>query len=81
MLLTGPKGVGLGTIAQALACEVAKTDVITIQPTLHDRQKTANINVGDIKDIKKLIQNKRQTPFAVIIDDVDKLTANTQRLC
>jgi DNA polymerase III delta prime subunit len=77
LLLTGPRGVGLGTIAQALAQKLAKTDVIIIKPTLHDRQKTANINVDDIKGIKKIIQNKRQSPLVVIIDDVDKLTANT----
>jgi DNA polymerase III delta prime subunit len=77
MLLTGPKGVGLGTIAKALASELAGPEVIIIEPTLHSQQKTANINVSDIKTTQKLLQNKRKSALVVVIDEADKMTATT----
>jgi hypothetical protein len=64
-------------VAKDLARQLAGPDVVVIEPTLHAKQKTANINVDDIKDVRRLTQNKRRSTFVVIIDDVDKLTANT----
>jgi MoxR-like ATPase len=77
LLLSGPVGVGLGTVATSLARQLAGPDVIIIKPTLHLRQKTANINVDDVKSMKKLVQNRRKSALAVVIDDVDKMTADT----
>jgi replication-associated recombination protein RarA len=77
LLLSGLNGVGLGTIAAALARQIAGAEVITIKPTLHAQQKTANINVADVKSIQRLLLNKRTAPLAVVIDEVDKMTATT----
>jgi DNA polymerase III, gamma/tau subunits len=77
LLLSGPVGVGLGSIAKVLAYEIATNNVILIEPTLHAQQKTANINVSDIKSVKKLLSNKRRSALAVVIDEVDKMTAST----
>ncbi|MDR3125705.1 MAG: AAA family ATPase [Candidatus Nomurabacteria bacterium] len=77
LLLTGPLGVGLGTAAATLARAVAGSNVIIIRPTLHAKQKTANINIADIKEVKKLAGNRRRAPFVVVIDDADKMTGGT----
>jgi len=77
LLLNGLKGVGLGAISKSLAYKIAKKNVIIIKPTLHKLQKTANINVSDIKVVQKSLNNKRKEPLIVIIDEVDKMTAST----
>lgn len=77
LLLTGANGIGLGTAAKILARQIAKNDVVIIEPTLHAQQKTANINVSDVKSIQKVLQNKRGAPLVVVIDEADKMTATT----
>lgn len=77
LLLTGMKGMGLTTVAKVLAHEIAGMDVVIIEPTLHAQQKTANINVSDVKSIQKVLQNKRRAPLVVIMDEADKMTATT----
>ena len=74
LLLTGKVGVGLKTIAGALAREIAGSNVAIIEPTLHDRQKTANINVDDIRSLHETTRAMRRDNLAIIIDDIDKMT-------
>jgi DNA polymerase III delta prime subunit len=74
LLLSGVEGVGLGTIAENLARNLAGADRITIQPTQHDNQKTANINVKDIKGLRSLVRSKRSQPLAVVIDQAELMT-------
>jgi DNA polymerase III delta prime subunit len=75
LLLVGTVGVGLGSIASALARQIAGPDVIKIQPTQHNKQKTININSDDIRNIGVLVRSRRPTPLVVILDEVDKLTS------
>lgn len=78
LLLSGPRGVGLLTIARALGQELAGPGhVLEIVPMLHDKQKTANINTDDIRQIIKVSQNRRAEKFVVIVDDTDKMTNST----
>ena len=74
LMLTGVPGVGLGTIAQSLAKSIAGAEVILIQPTIHAKQKTANINIDDIRSINQLIGRRRSERLAIVIDDVDMMT-------
>ncbi|MDR1969981.1 MAG: AAA family ATPase [Candidatus Nomurabacteria bacterium] len=74
LLLTGDKGVGLGTIARTLAKEIAGANVITIAPRLHDKQKTANINVDGIRELRQLTRNRRDDPLCIVIDEAERMT-------
>ncbi|MDR0957256.1 MAG: AAA family ATPase [Candidatus Nomurabacteria bacterium] len=74
LLLTGENGVGLGTIAQSLAHEIAGANTLFISPKLHNTQKTATINVEDIRNLHELTRTQRAENFAIIIDDADKMT-------
>ncbi len=74
VLLTGTFGVGLGTIAETLARHIAGASVVTIKPTTHAKQKTANINIDDIRSINQLSGRRRTDRLAVVIDDVEKMT-------
>ena len=44
LMLTGPMGVGLGTIARTIGHQLAGANVIYVAPTLHNKQKTTIIN-------------------------------------
>jgi DNA polymerase III delta prime subunit len=76
LLLTGQPGVGLRTIAEYLARELAGPNRKIVQPTLHNQQKTANINIDDVRQIVALARSRRRQPFVIIIDEVEKLTEN-----
>lgn len=75
LLLTGQKGVGLGSLAKALATEVAGSQIIIIEPKLHKTQKTANINVKDIRDLAQMTRTRRSEPLVIVIDEIEKMTA------
>lgn len=72
MLLTGPAGVGLGTIAQTLGHQLAGVSVVYLAPTLHNAQKTAIINADDIEYITGIVRDKRSDRLVIVMDDVDK---------
>jgi hypothetical protein len=74
LLLTGKNGVGLGTIAKALGKAVAGADTVIIGPKLHKSQKTATINVDDIRALADLTHNRRTAPLAIVIDEADQMT-------
>ncbi|MCL2173937.1 AAA family ATPase [Candidatus Saccharibacteria bacterium] len=74
LLLTGDKGVGLGTIARTLATEIAGTNVVIVEPCSHDRQKTLTINIDDIRDLRTLVRSRRSDPLCIIIDEAEKMT-------
>ena len=74
LLLVGENGVGLRTIAKSLAQEIAKANMIIIEPKLHNQQKTANINIDDIRDLHEITRARRDKNFVILIDDVDKMT-------
>ncbi len=72
LLLVGVAGLGLGTIARALADRVAGNDVIYLTPTNHNKQKTTIINADDIAGLPAILRDKRDHCLAVVIDDVDQ---------
>ncbi len=72
LLLTGEEGVGLATIAQTLAKEIAGNSVARITPSFHDKQKTRIINADDMRDLFELTHSKRSQAFVIIIDDADQ---------
>jgi replication-associated recombination protein RarA len=77
LLLYGPTGVGLTTIAQTLARTIAGANRLLVAPRLHKSQKTATINMDDIRQIRQLARDKRTERLVVIIDQADKLTGPT----
>lgn len=72
LLLVGVAGLGLGTIARALADRVAGNDVIYLTPTNHNKQKTTIINADDIAGLPAILRDKRDHRLAVVIDDADQ---------
>lgn len=74
LLLTGKIGVGLKTIAQVLAREIAQTNIVIIEPKLHNTQKTLTINIEDIRNLHELTRARRNDNFVIIIDDADQMT-------
>lgn len=74
MLLSGIVGVGLGTIAKALAKQIAGAEVITIDPTIHGKQKNASINIDDIRNINSLVGRRRTDKLVIVIDDLESMT-------
>jgi DNA polymerase III delta prime subunit len=74
LLLTGEQGVGLGTIAQVLAKEIAGTNIATVQPRLHDKQKTISINIDDIRELGQFTRDRRSEPLCIVIDEAEKMT-------
>ena len=72
LLLVGVAGLGLGTIARALADRVAGNDVIYLTPTNHNKQKTTIINADDIAGLPTILRDKRDHRLAVVIDDADQ---------
>ena len=75
LMLIGPEGVGLGTIARTVAHQLAGADTIYLAPSTHKQQKTAIINADDIADLGKVVRDRRNHRLAVIIDGADQ-TAN-----
>lgn len=72
LLLVGAAGLGLGTIARALADRVAGNDVVYLTPTNHNKQKTTIINADDIAGLPTILRDKRDHRLAVVIDDADQ---------
>lgn len=72
LLLTGPSGAGLRSIAVAMAKRLAGNDVLVLAPMQHDKQKTEIINADDMSQLEGLVRDKRQSPFAIVMDDIDK---------
>ncbi len=72
LLLVGVAGLGLGTIARALADRVAGNDVVYLTPTNHNKQKTTIINADDIAGLPAILRDKRDHRLAVVIDDADQ---------
>lgn len=74
LMITGISGVGLGTIAHGLAREIAGAEIVLIQPTIHAKQKTANINVDDIRSIHQLVGRRRTDKLVIIVDNIEMMT-------
>lgn len=74
LLLSGIRGVGLGTIAKDLAENIAGPQVLTIAPILHNKQKTANINIDDIRRIHELNGRRRHDKLVIVVDDAEFMT-------
>lgn len=72
LLLVGVAGLGLGTIARALADRVAGNDVVYLTPTNHNKQKTTIINADDIAGLPAILRDKRDHCLAIVIDDADQ---------
>ncbi|MDL2327346.1 AAA family ATPase [Ruminococcaceae bacterium OttesenSCG-928-A11] len=75
LLLVGRKGIGLGTLATAIAKQIAKQNVVIVRPKLHKTQKTENINTEDIRELAKITQTKRNEALVIVVDDAEKMTA------
>lgn len=71
LILTGPEGVGLGTIARVLGRRRAGGSVVWLAPTTHKGQKSRVINADDIADMSVMVRDRRNEPLIIIIDDAD----------
>lgn len=71
LMLTGPIGVGLGTIARTIGHQLAGANVIYVAPTLHNKQKTTIINADDIAELGSIVRNHRDNVLVIIIDGAD----------
>jgi len=76
LLLVGEKGVGLNTIARVLAKEIAGANVAIVEPRLHDKQKTPNINIDDIRELAKFTRDRQSNALCIIVDEAEKMTRN-----
>ena len=74
LLLTGPKGVGLGTIARSLTHDSSALVLAPIQLT--KSSTTAQISTEMIRDLYDHVRTDRQR--IVIIDDADTMTPSAQ---
>lgn len=72
LMLTGPAGVGLGTIAKSLARQIAGSDIVLLEPALHKQQKTAIISAEDVKDLSELTRDKLDHKLMIVIDGADQ---------
>lgn len=76
LMLTGPTGCGLGTIAKTLANRIAGANAIYIEPTQHNKQKTVIINAGDIAELSTIVRDRRgNSSLAVVVDGADQTSA------
>lgn len=76
LMLSGPIGCGLGTIAKALANQIAGANTIYIKPTQHNKQKTVIINADDIAELSMIVRDRRgNSSLAVVIDGADQASA------
>lgn len=73
LMLTGASGLGLYTIAEALAHQLAGGNTVLLRPSLHKAQKTAIINADDIAYVTSIIYDKRKESLVVVIDDIDQV--------
>ena len=76
LLLAGPVGVGLGTIAKSIGKELASNQVVTIEPQIHTKQKQSSINIDDIHGLAQLTRSRRRDRTVIILDDVSEMTDN-----
>jgi replication-associated recombination protein RarA len=74
LLLVGDSGMGLGTIARALAKEIAGASVAVVKPHIHDKQKTPNINVDDIRELGQFTRDRRSDALCIVVDEAEKMT-------
>ena len=74
LLLTGLPGVGLATIAQALAGHIAGPEVITIQPIPHSKNAKPTINIEEIRSINSMVGHRRTDKLVIIIDEIGTMT-------
>lgn len=73
LMLTGPTGCGLGTIAKTLANQIAGANTMFIEPTQHNKQKTVIINADDIAELSTVVRDRRgDSSLAVVIDGADQ---------
>lgn len=78
LLLTGARGVGLGTIARSLA---GKNLATTLAPTDVDDKSDplyGNISIDDIRHLYESTRSKTLRPRVVIIDDINRMTRQAQ---
>lgn len=76
LMLSGPIGCGLGTIAKALANQIAGANTIYIKPTQHNKQKTVIINADDIAELSMIVRDRRgNSSLAVVIDGANQASA------
>lgn len=75
LMLTGPVGVGLGTIARTLAHQLAGADMVYLTPTQHKQQKTSIINSDDIAGIIPILRDRRANNLAIVVDGADQTAA------
>lgn len=72
LMLTGAVGVGLGTIARALARQIAGPNIVDLRPSLHNKQKTVIINADDVAGLGQILRDRRHQALAIIIDGADQ---------
>ena len=77
LMLCGEHGVGLNTIATSLARQIAGANVVHISPRLHGSQKTANINVDDIKNLRQIVRTRQGSALVIVIDEAEQMTPKT----
>lgn len=75
LLLSGEKGVGLGTIAKWLAGDDLHERV---EPTATSKTVTRVISIDDIRHLYQSLTTKSARPRVVIIDDADAMTMPAQ---
>lgn len=74
LLLSGPKGIGLNTIARWIAARIdTKAYVHQVSP---DEKFT--ITIETVRALYKLTRSQRDTPLAIIIDDADAMGREAQ---
>jgi DNA polymerase III delta prime subunit len=74
LLLTGDRGVGLGTIAETLARQIASASTVIVKPRLHDKQKTLSINIDDIRELGQFTRDRRRDALVIVIDEAEAMT-------
>lgn len=75
LLLSGVRGVGLGTIAQTLAREVVAhpTDIVTVTP-----DEAGTISIETVRSLYVTTRDARQTKQVMIVDDIDAMSHDAQ---
>lgn len=77
LLLAGPNGVGLGTIAETLGRELAGNEIIKISPQPHKTQTRASINIDDVRQLRDLTRDRRRDNLAIVLDEAETMTRDT----
>lgn len=73
LLLVGPNGVGLGTIAGQLAHDLAGANQLIVTP--NDKGK---ISVEQVRNLYDVTRGKQNVRFVIVIDDADTMTIPAQ---